>query len=114
MPADVRVFGISGLLTAEVQSNRGHTDSVQLIKYPVLGRDLLSCTTGATDISETTASPTGANLAMVQVQTGKTVHFEVIPANASVTNASTTSPTMSGQQLLQWGAGWRISVLEAS
>ena len=114
MTAIVRVFGISGLLTAEVQSNRGVTDSVQMIKYPVLGRDLLTCDTGSADLSETTASPAGANLAMIQVQAGKTVHFEVIPNAALAVTADTTSPTMSGQQLLQWGPGWRISVLEAS
>jgi hypothetical protein len=114
MAAIVRIFGISGLLTAEVQSNRGHTDSVQLIKYPVLGRDLLNCTTTSSDVSELSASPSGANLAMVQVQAGKTVHFEVIPTSYPLVEADETSPTMSGQQMLQWGPGWRISVREAS
>lgn len=114
MAATVRVFGISGLLTAEVQSNRGNTDSVQLIKYPVLGRDLLTCDTSTADTSTVAASPSGANLALVQVQAGKTVHFEVIPTTALEMTADTTSPTMSGQQLIQWGAGWRISVREAS
>lgn len=112
--AVVRVFSLSGLSTAPVRTARGHADSVQLAIYPPLGRDLLNCTTGSADLSEASAAPKGCTIAMVQVETGRIVHFEIIPAGRTLVTADTTSPTMSGQQVFNWGEGWRISVLEAT
>lgn len=114
MTATVRVFSISGLLIAEAQSNRGYSDSVHVVKYPPLGRDLLSCDTSTADLSEASAAPTGSYLAVVQVEAGKTVYFEVNPPGIEAVEAGDTSPTLSGEQLLQWGEGWRLSVKEVA
>lgn len=114
MTTTVRVFCVQGLATLPVVSGSGLAyDSVQALKWPPLGRDLLSCDTSTTDISDAAAAPANTQLAYVQVQTGKSVHFEIIPGGFTETPASTTSPIMSGNQTVAFGPGWRISVLEA-
>jgi hypothetical protein len=115
MTAAVRLFCFQGLVPAPVVAgDRLSYDSVQLLKWPALGRDLLSCTTGATDISEATAAASKTALALIQVEAGKTIHYEIIPENAAVVEADETSPTLSGQTTIQFGPGWRLSVLEAA
>ena len=115
MTAAVRLFAFQGLVPAPVVAgDRLSYDSVQLLKWPSLGRDLLSCDTGTADTSEASAAPDKTQLALIQVEAGKTIHYEVIPANYDVTAASSTSPTLSGQTTIQFGPGWRISVLEVT
>lgn len=114
MTATVRLFSVSGLSTAPVVSGtRLAYDSVQLLKWPILGRDVLTCTGATTDTSEDSAAPDRSALAYIQVESGKSVHYEVIPANYETVEADTTSPILSGNTTIEWGPGWRISVLEA-
>ena len=113
MTAAVRIFSFQGLVPAPVVAgDRLSYDSVQLLKWPALGRDLLSCDTSTPDTSE--AAPAKTALALIQVEAGKTVYYEVIPDNYDLVAASSTSPTLSGQTTIQFGPGWRISVLEVS
>lgn len=115
MAAVVRIFTVSGLVPAPVVAgDRLSYDSVQLIKWPLLGRDLLNCDTSTADTSDASAAPAATRMALIQVQAGKTVHYELFPENADVTAATDASPTLSGQTTVEFGPGWRISVLEAS
>lgn len=115
MTAAVRIFTSSGLSTAPVVAgSRLSYDSVQLLKWPLLGRDLLSCDTVTADLSELSSAPDKTGVAYIQVEQGKSVHYEVIPAGFDVVVASTTSPIMSGTNTLEFGPGWRISVREVA
>lgn len=115
MTAAVRLFCCEGLIAANVVGGtRLSYDSVQHLKFPPLGRDLLSCTTVDTDISDAAQAGNATTVAYIQVQQGKTIHYEVIPSGFDVRAADTTSPTLSGSTTINFGPGWRISVLEAS
>lgn len=110
MTAVVRVFYHSGLTTAAVAAGtRFSTDSVAMLKQPYVGRASVTVTDAAAQ--SVSAAPTGTKLAFVQVQEGKTVHFEVNPENRS-TDADTSSPLLSGTTQIECGPGWSMSFLE--
>lgn len=71
---------------------------------------------GVTPLTTSLATaPDKTGLVFIQVQSGKVVHYEVTTqpeATASV--ASSDSPVMSGDTVLNFGPGWRISFLECS
>jgi hypothetical protein len=114
MTAAVSLFCFGGLVTLPVVGGViNRSDSVQAHKEPVLGRDLLSCDTGTADASETSAAPAKTEIALVQVQSGKRVYYE-IATSGTVTEASTTSRIMEGSNTLPWGPGWTISVKEVA
>lgn len=115
MTAIVRVFCLSGIHVAPTVSGTNLTyDSVQLLRLPYLGRDSLSCDTSTVDSSEAASAPTGTNLAYVQVQSGKAVHYELTPQGQDLRTADTDSPVLTGNATLIFGAGWRIQVKEAT
>ena len=114
MTAQVHIFTFSGVIAFPRIGGNDLTHSVvQAIKFPLMGRDLLSCTTGAADTSEASAAPAGTAAVWVQVEQGKRVRFELTPAGQTLLVAGATSPILAGETQLQFGHGWRISVLEA-
>jgi hypothetical protein len=115
MTATVSLFTFSGLTTLPVVSGQvQRSDSVMAVKEPVLGRDLLSCTTGAADASESSAAPARTEVVHLQVQSGKRVYYEIIPSGHAAVTASSTSRIMEGNHTIPWGPGWTISVLEVA
>lgn len=114
MTAIVKIFTFEGLTKAPIVGGNSYsTDSVQYLKEPCLGRDLLTCNTGAAEASEFSASPERSQMAYVQVQPGKTVYYEVTPGNvADLIVADDTSREGTGNFTLQWGNAWRLSVKE--
>ena len=115
MTAKVRIFTLDGVTVAPVVSGtRLSYDSVQLLKLPYQGRDLLECTTVAADLSESAAATTKTALAYVQVEAGKAVHYEVTPQGFELRTADVGSPILRGDTTIGFGPGWQISVLEAA
>ena len=113
MTALVHFFTSQGLETAPVSGNVLTYDSVQYLKEPLLGRDLLSCDSSTADQSEASAAPVNTGIAYVQIQPGKTVFYEITPANeATLIPAAATSRYASGNLTLKFAPGWRLSVLE--
>ena len=114
MTASVSLFTFSGLTTLPVVSGvTNRADSVQAHKEPILGRDLLSCDTSTADASEDSAAPAKTEVALIQVQSGKRVYYE-ISTSGTPTTATSASRIMEGSNTLPWGPGWRISVLEVA
>ena len=113
MTAIVRLFSYSSLVSAPVSpvSGRLSTDSVSQLKQPYLAREKLTIA-GTSQTSSADTAPSGTKLLMVQVQEGKTVNYEISPENATVTDADQTSPTLTGDQVFHFGAGWRIAFIE--
>ena len=115
MTATVGLFTYAGLTTLPVVSGQVQRfDSVMAHKQPILGRDLLSCTTGAADASETSSAPAKTEVAYIQVQNGKRVYIEIIPSGHTAVTASSTSPVIEGNHTIPYGPGWTISVLEVA
>lgn len=116
MAAIVRIFPHSGLITAPVAAGSGRlsTDSVGLLKQPPLGREKLTTdTTTVASSSAATASNTSTRIVFIQVQANKIVHYECTPEGQELVEAGDTSPTITGETVLQFGPGWRISFLES-
>lgn len=114
MTAIVRISMYASLITAPVAGSSGRlsTDSVGLLKQPRLGGEKLTVSnTSVPSLSATAAS--GTQLALVQVQPGKVVHYEVTPQpDADILPATDTCPTIEGSTIVNFGPGWRISFLE--
>ena len=110
MSAVVRVFYHAGLTTATVAAGtRFSTDSVAMLKQPYIERASVTATDSAAQ--SVAAAPSKTTLAYVQVQEGKTVHYEVNPETRSV-SADTSSPLLSGTTQIECGPGWSFSFLE--
>lgn len=115
MAATVKVFTFSGLVSAPVVSGtRLSYDSIQLLKFPYLGRQTLSTTDPAVDETDVATAPAGTQIAFIQVQPGKSVAYEVTPEGHDFRPATTDSPVLTGDSTLQFGPGWRLSVLEVT
>ncbi len=114
--ANVRIFTYTKLISAELfpTSGRPSTDSVFLLREPYLGAELLSPTTGVAANSNPAIAVNETRLLKVQVDPGARVHYEVTPAGQDLRIATTNSPIMSGDDMFYFGAGFRISFLEAS
>jgi hypothetical protein len=113
MTTEVHFFTHDGIVTAPVVGGNNYTtDSLLYLRQPYKGADKLSCESGTPDTSEASAAPAGGNIAYIQVQPGKTVHYEVTPTNYELRVANSNSPYMAGNMTMPWGEGWRLSVLE--
>jgi hypothetical protein len=114
MSATVRVFTHAGITSAKVDAGGGRftTDSVFLLKQPYLGKETLTATTGTAVSSSRLTAPKGSSVLSVEVQPGKTIHYEINPSNRSVA-ATTDSPTLRERTNFEFGPDWSISVLEA-
>lgn len=114
MAATVRLFTFSGLMTAPVASGsmRFSTDSVGLLKYPYLANETITANTSAAQSTAAALSTSSeAKVLLLQVQQGKAVHVEVNNPNRS-TAATVDSPIVTGDQIIMFGSGWSVSLLE--
>lgn len=114
MTATVRIFTHAGTASAKVDPAGGRytADSVFLLKQPYLGRQTIAATSGSAQSSLRAMAPRGSSLLHVEVQPGKTIHYEINPSNRDVA-ATTDSPTLTGHTNFEFGPDWSISVLEA-
>lgn len=116
MSAAVRCYAYSGVKVIPVASGSGQyvAHSAFFWKEPYLARETLTASTGAAvGTSAALAESNGASCLRVQVESNKRVHIEINPPSRSV-QATTDSPIISGEQTVDFGPGWSISVLEAS
>lgn len=118
MSATVRMFAHAGLTQAFVAnfSEQKADQSLHLLKQPYLARLSVTVDTGTPQASTSALSPSGCRLLHIQVQPGKRVHIEVNPPGRSggAATADTSSPVIEGDEQIEWGSGWLVSLLEAS
>lgn len=121
MAFSVRIFGHDGLSRMKVLgSGAGQfsSDSVFQLNLPYLWAATLT-TNGTTPVSSTVApTPAGktqdpTDILRIEVPDGQAIRYEVNPPNRSI-NASVNSPIMDGRNQIKFGAGWTISIIDAS
>ena len=115
MTTQVKLFCYAGLVSAPVVSGtRQSFDSVMMFKNPYLGSQALSSAdTSTAATSSAVSAPSGTEIALIQVQNGKRVGYEVTTGpEATLRVATSSSPTLAGDATVQFGPGWRISVIE--
>ena len=118
MTAVVKLFSHGELVALPVSpgSSQYRTDSVQSLSYPYLVAEAFAAV-GAVSQSNSAAAtaPVGTKVLRIEVQVGKTVAFEVTPANHTLrTVAAASSPTLEGRNTIPFGAGDRISLLDVT
>lgn len=117
MAANVRIFayaGLASLALAPGGSNRPSNDSLYALNNPYLGGELLEASTGAAVTSSVDLAPAKTKMLQVQVQPGKSIHYEVTPQSHTLRVATTLSPIIRGDTLVNFGEGYRFSVLEST
>lgn len=121
MSFTVRIFGHDGLSRMKVLgSGAGQfsSDSVFQLTQPYLWNQTLT-TNGATPVSSAAASlPAGktidsTDILRIEIPDGQAIRYEVNPTNRSVA-ASANSPILQGLNQIKFGAGWTISIIDAS
>lgn len=111
MAAVVRTFFFDAIVAAPSTGKTYTTDSVGILNFPYMDRTVVTATTGSAQNSG--AAPAKTKIALVQVQSGKSVHIEVNPPNRS-TAADTSSPIFRGDNTFVVHEGYTLSILEAS
>lgn len=116
MTARVSIFAVTGLATAPVKSsaNRYTDDGVSLVIWPYLGKEELSCDEVVVASSAAANAPSKTTLLWVEVQPGKRVAFEVTAGGQTLRVATSQSPRIEGQRLIQFGPGFRFSCIEVT
>lgn len=114
--ATVRIFAYSELVVASIRPTAGRpiTEGLFLLREPYLGNETLTPSTSVADNSDADNAPEDTKLLRVQVNGADQVYYEVTPANQTLRVATSNSPVLSGEELLNFGEGWRISFLEVT
>jgi hypothetical protein len=115
--ATVRLFAHAGLSHAFVAnySQQQAYHALTMFKQPYMARQKLSPSTSVVaDSTADTLGVAGARVLNVQVNPGERVHYEVTPQGQTLRVPDSSSPIMEGNEVIDWGTGWRISFLEVT
>lgn len=121
MPFTVRIFGHDGLSRMKVLgagAGQLSTDSVFQLNQPYLWTQQLA-TNGLSPVASSVApTPAGkandpTDVLRIEVPDAQAIRYEVNPPNRNVA-ASVNSPILSGLNQIKFGAGWTISIIDAS
>ena len=117
----VRLFGHDGLARIRVPLvHQFHADSVFQLRQPYLWRQNLT-TNGTTPVASVIATVAGGGpdktaLLRIEVPDGQTIRYEVnTPGRpGGAVNADANSPLLTGRDVINFGLGWTISIIDAS
>lgn len=110
MSASVRIFYFAELIRAPVIGADLAQDSVQLLRLPPLGKEMLTCDTSLAGNSA--AAPEATRIASLQVQPGKKVHVRATPAGNTLVEAVNSDMIIEGNVQINCGPGWLLSFKE--
>ena len=119
MSFNVRIYGHAGLVAMKCvdESGQARSDSVYQLQMPYLWGQTIPVS-GSAQSSAAAGIPAGhtqdiTTILNIEVPDGQTIRYEVNPPNRNTT-AGVNSPSLSGKQQVQFGAGWTISMIDAS
>lgn len=114
MTATVRLFAHDGLVQLPIASSgQLSTNASFVVKQPYLGNETLSVDSAVSSSASLSAN-NSVRMLRVEVDDGAKVHFELTPKGSTLRTATTDSPSLEGVELLTFGPGWTISLLEKS
>jgi len=115
---NVRVWGYKSIVQIEQSGLKFHNaDSVFLREEPYLWASGPILLNGLTPVSIPVQSNDQAKFIVIEVDDGASVRFELNPNGplaSNARNASTNSPRLSGEQVLNWYAGASLSFIDAA
>ena len=120
MAFNCRIYGHDGLVAMKViqDSGQNHTDSVYHLRQPYLWQQLLSVTASAISSTAVTVPVSGysndpTTIIRIEVPDGQTIRYEINGPNRTAV-AGVNSPSLSGKDQFQFGAGYTISMIDAA
>lgn len=118
-PFNIRVFVYRGIRDINtVLPKQFSSDSVKVNDDPSLSSQVVSvANTGQAYESVPDANDVGSTCAIIEVPDNQAVRYEINPLGPTGSghrNASTTSRRIVGDHIVNWGAGFSISVIDAS
>lgn len=115
--ATVRVFAYPGLTSLRIASgatNRPNSDSLYVLSHPPRGRAKLTLDTVTPVATDADMAPDKTEMVQIQVDPGVRVYMEYTPATMDLVNASSNSPIITGDTILRFAAGDRLSFLQVA
>lgn len=120
MAFNVRLYGHQGIVPLRVVEGeaQARSDSVFQLKQPYVWAQTISVSATAASSTAVTTPVSGfsndpTTVLRIEVPDGSTVRYEINPPNRS-TVAASVSPSLSGKDQLQFGAGYTISLIDAA
>lgn len=116
MAFNVRVFGFRGVQElTKVNPKQFSSDAIHQLVHPYEWRETLVA--GAAAVSSAAQGQTDqTTLLRVEVPDGQAIRYEINPPTRSggLVSAGVNSPKLSGINHFFFGAGWTISIIDAS
>jgi hypothetical protein len=113
MTTAVKLFAHKGVVSVQnVRPAQAGTEGVVVLVQPYLARQPISATASATSSSASLSSSASVSVLRIEVEDSKSIRYEVNPPGRSVT-ADADSPRLSGDNLIEFGKDFTISVIEA-
>lgn len=117
MSAVVIMTTWAGMVPAAVANYSGQKvdNAVWLLKQPYLAKEAVTVTdASATSSSSALSTEATVKLLRVEVQSGKRIRYEVNPPGLTARTADATSPILYGEEMIAFGPGWSVSIIEAT
>lgn len=100
---------------AEDRAREAEKEARWLLKQPYLAKEAITLTNAsATSSASPLSADNNVKLLRVEVQQGKRVQYEVNPPGLDARTATSSSPILYGEEMISFGPGWLISLIEAS
>lgn len=115
--AQVRVYAYAGLVSVPLAPGgvtRPTGDSLHVLNNPYLAGEVLEPSTGSAVHSVLATAPPKTRMLAVQIEPGKSIHYEITPASQVLREATTASPIIRGDTIVNFGENYRFSALESS
>lgn len=114
--ATVRIFSYSELISARVSTGGGQPaqNSVFMLREPYLAGEILTPSTSVAQSSSANTAPADTRMLKVQVDGGKRCHYEVTSTGQTLRPATSSSPILSGDELIYFAQGYILSLLEVT
>lgn len=114
--ATVRIFSYAELMSARVSTGSGQPaqNSVFMLREPYLAGEILTPDQSNAANSSADTAPADTRMLKVQVDGGVRCHYEVTTTGQTLRVATNASPILSGDELLYFAQGYRLSVLQVT
>lgn len=109
----VRIYGYRGVQQIGRINPRQHSYDSLMVLYEPYEWAVAVDTNGATPVAMTPQSPDNATVIRIEVPDSEAIRYEINPPGRS-TVASVNSPKLQGKDYFHWGAGWTVSIIDAS
>lgn len=119
-PFSVRIFGYQGIIQVHQSLvKQFSSDSVFLLEEPYLWSQLIAVAAINTAYTSTVVAlnPDKSTILRIEVPDAQQIRYEINPNGPTAPNArvaGNTSPRLSGFDQFSWGAGYSISIADAS